>query len=241
MRTWPGGRGAGVRSRVQPRRGLGVAHKVRRTRALGERGMLEADTLNGDLFFYENAEVGSPGRPPSSFAASARATSPAMRSGVRSRCASSWRPSSIPTGDAGGRHGEPREGVEIVADRRDRDRERRSGDTSPRQASADARRRRRARQDRPADRRSDRPRTVMTWSAATSTRGSLTRSTRARRRFRASPACRRRSSELSAAGRLRATTDTIAAVAEGRTSSSPFRRSWWTLRRGPDFTRSWTR
>jgi predicted dehydrogenase len=32
--------------------------KVRRTRVLGERGMLEADTLNGDLFFYENAEVG---------------------------------------------------------------------------------------------------------------------------------------------------------------------------------------
>ena len=32
--------------------------KVRRTRVLGERGMLEADTLTGDLFFYENAEVG---------------------------------------------------------------------------------------------------------------------------------------------------------------------------------------
>jgi UDP-N-acetylglucosamine 3-dehydrogenase len=32
--------------------------KVRRTRVVGERGMLEADTLTGDLFFYENAEVG---------------------------------------------------------------------------------------------------------------------------------------------------------------------------------------
>ncbi|HLH65329.1 MAG TPA: Gfo/Idh/MocA family oxidoreductase [Solirubrobacteraceae bacterium] len=32
--------------------------KVRRTRVLGERGMLEADTLTGDLFFYENADVG---------------------------------------------------------------------------------------------------------------------------------------------------------------------------------------
>jgi UDP-N-acetylglucosamine 3-dehydrogenase len=32
--------------------------KVRRTRVLGERGMLEADTLNGHLYFYENAEVG---------------------------------------------------------------------------------------------------------------------------------------------------------------------------------------
>jgi predicted dehydrogenase len=32
--------------------------KIRRTRVLGERGMLEADTLSGDLFFYENAEVG---------------------------------------------------------------------------------------------------------------------------------------------------------------------------------------
>jgi UDP-N-acetylglucosamine 3-dehydrogenase len=32
--------------------------KVRRTRVLGERGMLEADSLTGDLFFYENAEVG---------------------------------------------------------------------------------------------------------------------------------------------------------------------------------------
>lgn len=32
--------------------------KVRRTRVLGERGMLEADTLTGDLLFYENAEVG---------------------------------------------------------------------------------------------------------------------------------------------------------------------------------------
>jgi len=32
--------------------------KVRRARVLGERGMLEADTLTGDLFFYENAEVG---------------------------------------------------------------------------------------------------------------------------------------------------------------------------------------
>jgi UDP-N-acetylglucosamine 3-dehydrogenase len=31
--------------------------KVRRKRVLGERGMLEADTLTGDLFFYENAEV----------------------------------------------------------------------------------------------------------------------------------------------------------------------------------------
>jgi UDP-N-acetylglucosamine 3-dehydrogenase len=31
--------------------------KVRRTRVVGERGMLEADTLTGDLFFYENAEV----------------------------------------------------------------------------------------------------------------------------------------------------------------------------------------
>jgi UDP-N-acetylglucosamine 3-dehydrogenase len=31
--------------------------KVRRTRVLGERGMLEADTLTGDLSFYENAEV----------------------------------------------------------------------------------------------------------------------------------------------------------------------------------------
>jgi predicted dehydrogenase len=32
--------------------------KVRRTRVLGERGMLEADTLTADLSFYENAEVG---------------------------------------------------------------------------------------------------------------------------------------------------------------------------------------
>jgi predicted dehydrogenase len=32
--------------------------KVRRTRVLGERGMLEADTLAADLYFYENAEVG---------------------------------------------------------------------------------------------------------------------------------------------------------------------------------------
>lgn len=31
--------------------------KVRRTRVLGEGGVLEADTLSGDLFFYENAEV----------------------------------------------------------------------------------------------------------------------------------------------------------------------------------------
>jgi predicted dehydrogenase len=30
--------------------------KVRRTRVLGERGMLEADTLTGDLYFYENAD-----------------------------------------------------------------------------------------------------------------------------------------------------------------------------------------
>ncbi len=32
--------------------------KVRRTRVLGERGMLEADALTADLYFYENAEVG---------------------------------------------------------------------------------------------------------------------------------------------------------------------------------------
>lgn len=32
--------------------------KVRRTRVLGERGLLEADTLTADLFFYENGEVG---------------------------------------------------------------------------------------------------------------------------------------------------------------------------------------
>ncbi len=31
--------------------------KVRRTRVLGERGMLEADTLTADLTFYENADV----------------------------------------------------------------------------------------------------------------------------------------------------------------------------------------
>ena len=31
--------------------------KVRRTRVLGERGMLEADTLTADLYFYENADV----------------------------------------------------------------------------------------------------------------------------------------------------------------------------------------
>ncbi|MDQ6776590.1 MAG: Gfo/Idh/MocA family oxidoreductase [Actinomycetota bacterium] len=31
--------------------------KVRRTRVLGERGLLEADTLTGDLFFYENGEM----------------------------------------------------------------------------------------------------------------------------------------------------------------------------------------
>ncbi len=33
--------------------------KVRRTRVLGERGMLEGDTLSADLYFYENAEVRS--------------------------------------------------------------------------------------------------------------------------------------------------------------------------------------
>jgi UDP-N-acetylglucosamine 3-dehydrogenase len=32
--------------------------KVRRTRVLGEGGMLEADTLAADLYFYENADVG---------------------------------------------------------------------------------------------------------------------------------------------------------------------------------------
>jgi predicted dehydrogenase len=32
--------------------------KVRRTRVLGERGLLEADTLTGDLYFYENGEIG---------------------------------------------------------------------------------------------------------------------------------------------------------------------------------------
>lgn len=32
--------------------------KIRRTRVLGEKGLLEADTLSGDLFFYENAQVG---------------------------------------------------------------------------------------------------------------------------------------------------------------------------------------
>jgi UDP-N-acetylglucosamine 3-dehydrogenase len=32
--------------------------KVRRTRVLGERGLLEADTLTGDLNFYENGEIG---------------------------------------------------------------------------------------------------------------------------------------------------------------------------------------
>ncbi len=32
--------------------------KTRRTRVLGERGLLEADTLTGDLMFYENGEIG---------------------------------------------------------------------------------------------------------------------------------------------------------------------------------------
>jgi UDP-N-acetylglucosamine 3-dehydrogenase len=31
--------------------------KIRRTRVLGERGLLEADTLTADLYFYENADV----------------------------------------------------------------------------------------------------------------------------------------------------------------------------------------
>ena len=31
--------------------------KVRRTRVLGERGMLEADTLTADLYFYENGDI----------------------------------------------------------------------------------------------------------------------------------------------------------------------------------------
>ena len=33
--------------------------KVRRTRVLGERGMLVADTLTADLTFYENGDVAS--------------------------------------------------------------------------------------------------------------------------------------------------------------------------------------
>jgi predicted dehydrogenase len=37
--------------------------KVRRTRVLGERGMLVADTLNADLFFYANALVPTVGWP----------------------------------------------------------------------------------------------------------------------------------------------------------------------------------
>jgi UDP-N-acetylglucosamine 3-dehydrogenase len=32
--------------------------KVRRARVLGERGLLEADSLTGDLYFYENGEMG---------------------------------------------------------------------------------------------------------------------------------------------------------------------------------------
>lgn len=32
--------------------------KVRRARVLGERGLLEADSLTGDLFYYENGEMG---------------------------------------------------------------------------------------------------------------------------------------------------------------------------------------
>lgn len=32
--------------------------KIRRTRVLGERGLLEADTVTGDLYFYENGEMG---------------------------------------------------------------------------------------------------------------------------------------------------------------------------------------
>jgi predicted dehydrogenase len=37
--------------------------KVRRTRVLGERGMLVADTLNADLYFYANAHVSTGGWP----------------------------------------------------------------------------------------------------------------------------------------------------------------------------------
>jgi predicted dehydrogenase len=37
--------------------------KVRRTRVLGERGMLVADTLTADLYFYENADVPTGGWP----------------------------------------------------------------------------------------------------------------------------------------------------------------------------------
>ena len=65
--------------------------KVRRTRVLGERGMLVADTLTADLTFYENGDVARSGRPRSRCAASARATRRATRWPAASRCWSSSR------------------------------------------------------------------------------------------------------------------------------------------------------
>ena len=56
-------RAAGERARVQLVVDWLTPTKVRRTRVLGERGMLVADTLRADLSFYANAHVSTQGWP----------------------------------------------------------------------------------------------------------------------------------------------------------------------------------
>ena len=243
-----GPRARGPRAGHRPRSTSGVSFncivdwlsptKVRRTRVLGERGMLVADTLTADLTFFENGRRG----------ARSWAAAQAMRGvseGDMTRYALARREPLLVE-------------LEAFAALRRRRRRRRRRHARPRAwrpspcaeavlesaatgetvvlGSGVARegRRRRAGQGRAAARRRDRARRARG-------RGLRRRPARRRRRQRRPRAvpqrgrARRGAAEAVADGRLRATTDTPPRSPRAPTSSSRCRRSWSTTAARPDW------
>ena len=190
--------------------------KVRQTRVLGERGMLVADTLTADLTFYRNGKV-----------ASEWANTQSLRGvseGDSTRYALARREPllveletfcDLLEGDADAAVVTLSEGLETVLVA-----EAALASARPARPWCSSRRpregsRRRAGQDRPAARHADRPRRA---------RGDRLRHRRARRSSSSTPAqppfpgeegLAEALAEVVGDGRLRATTDTTAAVAEG--------------------------
>ena len=192
--------------------------KVRRTRVLGERGMLVADTLTADLTFYENGDVdvasgtrraGAAGVSEGDMTRYALARREPLLVELEAFCRAASR------GDDGAAVVTLEEGLETVARRRGGPRQRRARRDGPLSAVVKARRRR-ARQDRAAARGA-----ASRWpghevvgcdidervvDARQRRRAAVPRRGRARRGARA------RSSATAACAR---TTDTAAAVADG--------------------------
>jgi UDP-N-acetylglucosamine 3-dehydrogenase len=194
--------------------------KVRRTRVLGERGMLEADTLTGDLFFYENAQVRIAWSATQQFRGVSEGNVTRYALSAGSRCSSSTTHSSTCSKGVATRRGDARAGSGDRQGGRGSAGERtqrrpRSRSRAPPRRPADARGRRGAREDRAPARRSHRPRRPRG-------RRLRRRSSRRRARQRRARAVPGRSglegtrSQSSSGGPAAGDADTTAAVAAGR-------------------------